>query len=105
MYVILIHAWKGTHQVAVQGEGSISNDNMRDLDSGPWKFSWWGQIEFVVEQHRPKLALFANATIALSSISSHVHHYEIVFVKDINEIHVISVVVVVVFLLWICTQV
>ena len=77
----------------MQGKGSISNDDMRDLDSGPWKFSWWGQIEFVVEQHRPKLALLENATIALSSISSHVHHCEIVSVKDINEIHVISVVV------------
>lgn len=38
-------------KLAVQGEGSISNNYMGDLDSSPRKFSQWGQIQLIVEQH------------------------------------------------------
>lgn len=38
-------------KLAVQEEGSISNNYTGDLDSRPRKFSEWGQIQLIVEQH------------------------------------------------------
>lgn len=67
---------KGTHEIIQKRKSSITNNHMRKCDSGPREIGWWGQVQFLFEQHGTKFALLKDSSIAFSPVSSHINHGE-----------------------------
>ena len=58
----------------MQGESSISDNQVWGYGRGPWKARWWRQVHPMLKQHFAKTALFENAAVAFPPVCSDVHH-------------------------------